>query len=326
MINVAIFGMGRAGQFRAEAIKNSERSVLVAAHDPTHGKVSPDLADTKESILSRKDIDAVVIATPTKYHAELAMEALKKGKHVLCEKPLGLNLSEALDMCACAKENSRMLHVGFNYRHMSHVRAAKARLDRGDIGRPMFVRCRYGHGGHPGYEKDWCTQKEFSGGGVLIEQAIHVLDLVRYLFGEPRKVLARTDCCFHKFSNTEDNAFLLLETQQGMAQIHVSWTQWMSIFELEIFGTDGYLRLEGRDGFYGPQKLTAGHRLPDHSRPTEVTQTFENSLAHWEIDWAAFENEIMGNVLQSNSHDGLQAQRLIEAAYASAAAKVWVEV
>jgi predicted dehydrogenase len=333
LLSVAIIGAGRVGGIRAGVIRRSAHSVLAAVADPDQARAQPLVAGTAadlnsdwKAVVARSDIDAVAVCTPTKFHAEVAIAALRAGKHVLCEKPLGRNAGEALSMCDAARAACRLLKTGFNYRHMAHVRRAKELLDAGVLGDLYFLRCRYGHGGRPGYEKEWCTDADLSGGGVLLEQGIHVFDLVRHLFGEPSQVLAQTQCFHWNFPVVEDNGFCILRTASGLvAQIHVSWTQWVNLFELEIFGREGYLRLEGRDGHYGPQRLTWGKRQPDHSRPAEERLEFAAADDSWQREWLEFERAIAeGSEPTGSAQDGLRAQQLIDAAYQSASGQSWV--
>lgn len=326
MINVALIGAGRVGAIRADRIRLSKRSQLVGVSDEETSRAAKlGSVITIEQILQREDIVAVVVSVPTKSHAEITNAALRVGKHVLCEKPLGMNSIEALNTIRIAEKAGKILHVGFDYRHMAHIKLAKDFIEKGAIGNPIFFRCRYGHGGRVGYEKEWCTQKKM-GGGALIEQGIHILDLVRHLFGEPSQVMCRTDCCFHKLKDTEDNAFLLLDTNKGLAQIHISWTQWKNLFEVEIFGTDGYIRLEGRGGYYGKQRLIYGIREKDHGIPSESVHEFDNSQDSWMGDWMEFEREILDGEKTDNAVNALQAQILVDAAYESEKTKSWVKV
>ncbi len=325
MINVALVGAGRVGTIRADRIRLSAISRLVGVYDSDTNraeKLGPVL--TLEQILQREDIAAVVVSVPTKDHATITNAALRAGKHVLCEKPLGMNPTEAADTIRIARENNRVLHVGFDYRHMAHVKFAKQMIGEGAIGEPIFFRCRYGHGGRVGYEKEWCTQREM-GGGALIEQGIHILDLVRHLFGEPTRVMCQNACYFHKLKNTEDNTFLLLGTDVGFAQIHISWTQWKNLFEVEIFGTDGYIRFEGRGGYYGPLKLTLAHRRKDHGAPLETVYDFFELGDSWAGDWQEFEREMQGEKT-TGVDNALRAQILVNAAYRSAETNSWVDV
>lgn len=335
LLRVAIIGAGRVGQIRAGVIRRAGGTVLAAVADTDRTRAEK-LADGAaaeattdwECIVSRSDIDAVVICTPTKSHSTIAIAALQSSKHVLCEKPLGRNVNEARSMFDAAHASGCLLKTGFNYRHMPHVRKAKELLDAGLLGFLHLLRCRYGHGGRPGYEKEWCTDAELSGGGVLLEQGIHIFDLVRRLLGEPSEILAETQRFFWPFPAVEDNAFCLLRTSSGqIAQIHVSWTQWVNLFELEVFGSDGYLRLEGRDGHYGPPRLTWGKRMPDHGRPAEQSFQFDEAVDSWGLEWREFQSAIEeAREPTGNASDGLRAQRLIDAAYQSASQHSWISI
>lgn len=271
-------------------------------------------------------VDAVVVCTPTKFHAEITNCALKAGKHVLCEKPLARSVAEAETMVDAAEQTGKLLKTGFNYRHMAHVRKAKELIEGGVLGPLYYLRCQYGHGGRPGYEKMWCTDLELSGGGVLLEQGVHIVDLVRHLLGEPTQVCAEALRAFWDFAAVEDNAFLLLKTDCGqIAQVHVSWTQWRNVLCLEIFGRDGYLTLSGRDGHYGPQRLIWGKRQLNHSRPEE--QVFEFALPDdsWEREWDEFQQAIKYHREPlANGFDGLRAIHVVQASYTSSHGHGWV--
>jgi predicted dehydrogenase len=319
-MNVALIGAGKIGRIRAEVIRQSE-SRLVAVHDANDiAAAKLGLPVSLDFIMTAKDINAVVICTPTKYHMPIAVSALHAGKHVLCEKPLGRTLQEA-KLVVQNVLPGQILHSGFNYRHLSHVKRAKKIIESGVLGDLMFFRSRFGNGGRPGYGKEWCTQKDLGGGGVTIEQAIHVFDLISFLFGDPERIVANMDLCYHGFPDTEDNVFCMIKTSGGTATVHVSWTQWTNLFEVEIFGTEGYLRLEGRDGSYGPPRLYHGIRNDDHTRPFEHEIDLPDESS-WALDWAEFEQEVESGI---NGAYGLMAQRMVEAAYKSVD-KGWVNI
>lgn len=251
---------------------------------------------------------------------------MKAGKHVLCEKPLAMSADDAAALDFIAKQAGKVLKVGFNYRYMAHVQKAKDLIELGKIGKPYFLRCKFGHGGRVGYEQDWCTNVGLSGGGVLLEQGIHVFDLVRYLFGEPTSVVATVDQFHFPLLSAEDNGFVMMRCGEKVAQFHISWTNWKNVFELELYGSDGYLRLEGRDGHYGPQRLVFGTRKPDHSRPEEIEWNWPTDRA-WSMEWKEFRDAIAENRQPNGSAaDGARAQALVEAAYRSADGDGWVEV
>jgi predicted dehydrogenase len=142
------------------------------------------------------------------------------------------------------------------------------------------------------------------------------------------QVAAQIPRFFWNFPAVEDNSFLLFKTAVGqVAQIHVSWTQWVNIFLFEIFGRDGYLRLTGRDGHYGPQKLVWGRRQLNHGRPDEQSFDFEPPDDSWVREWSEFCDAIKtGCKPQGSAEDGLRALQLIEGAYRSARNNEWIDV
>jgi predicted dehydrogenase len=335
MLSVAIVGAGGIGRIRAKSILELKRGRVSWVADVDSARAN-ELAsfcsaaatgDWREAI-SDPDVDAVIVSTPTKFHAEIAVGALQAGKHVLCEKPLARTVDEAEAIVNAARHAGRVLKTGFNYRQMAHVRKAQELLGQGAIGPQYFLRCRYGHGGRPRYEAHWCTDADLSGGGVLQEQGIHMVDLVRVFLGEPVRVMAEIRRYFWGFDQVEDNCFCLFETAAGQcAQLHVSWTQWKNVLDIEIFGRDGYLRLEGRDGHYGPQRLVWGKRQPTHGRPIEEEFTFDDADSPWDREWCEFLELIgCGANRSDTARLGLQTQRLIDAAYRSAARHGWVGI
>jgi predicted dehydrogenase len=335
LLSAVIIGAGGVGSIRARSISSSSlgRVCAVADIDPARAQALAEpfsatfTVDWREAV-SRPDIDVVVVSTPTKFHAEIAVEALLAGKHVLCEKPLARTTEEGRRMVETAHRANRVLKTGFNYRQMAHTRKACELIEAGAIGPVYFLRCRYGHGGRPGYEQHWCTDADLSGGGVLQEQGIHMVDLVRMFLGEPSRVVAEMRRYFWSFQEVEDNCFCMFETPAGqMAQLHVSWTQWLNILEIEIFGRDGYLRLEGRDGHYGPQRLTCGRRQPNHSRPAEEVFSFPGRDDSWSREWREFVELVRnGKGPLAAAEEGLRTQQLVEAAYRSARQKCWIEI
>lgn len=335
MFSVALVGAGRIGGIRARIIQSSDDAVLRAVADVDAARAEAlareagaMAAPDWRGVVTSPQVDLVVVSTPTKFHQEIAITALEAGKHVLCEKPLARNIQEAERMVKAACSAGRILKTGFNYRHMAHVRKAKELIEAGRLGPLYFLRCRYGHGGRPGYEKDWCTDHELSGGGVLLEQGIHILDLVRYLFAEPSALVAQIQRFFWAFPVVEDNCFCLLQSEAGQsAQIHVSWTQWINLLHLEIFGRDGYLQLEGRDGHYGRQRLTWGKRKATHGRPDEEVFEFSPEDQSWQWEWREFLDAVrQGREPLANGWEGLRAQSLVEAAYRSATDGIWVKI
>jgi predicted dehydrogenase len=278
-------------------------------------------------VVDRDDLDALIVATPPHLHAQISIAAMKNGKHVLCEKPLARTLAEAREMVATAKETGRVLKCGFNHRHHPAIQQARRWFEEGRIGDPVFVRARYGIGGRPGYEREWRANPEVVSGGQLMEQGIHVVDLARWFLGEFSQVTALVETNFWNIKPLEDNAFALYRTTTGTAaSIHSSLTQWKNLFSFELSGRDGYITVEGLGGGYGTERVALGKR--DFTAPfTEEVVEFRGEDRSWHDEWQEFVTAVNeGREPLGNAADGLEAIRLVFAAYESAKAGRTVEL
>jgi predicted dehydrogenase len=250
----------------------------------------------------------------------VTLAALAAGKHVLCEKPLGRNAQEAAQMVEAAERANRILKVGFNHRHHPALQQAHELAQAGTIGRLMTIRAAYGHGGRPGYDQEWRAQADLSGGGELLDQGVHIVDLCRWFLGDFVQVSAMLGTWFWKVAPLEDNGFALLRTEAGqIALLHTSWTQWKNLFRFEVFGRDGYLVVDGLGGSYGVERLTLGVRRPESGPPDERAWEFPGPDLSWQTEWQEFKSAIqMGCQPLGNGHDGLRAAQVIDAFYESA--------
>lgn len=324
-MKVGIVGCGLIGRKRALALENDDR--LVACCD-TQSEIAQEFAtefkcknlENVSDLLANSDFDVLIVAITNKYIQSITEVALKLGKHVLSEKPLGRNALEAAGMVQVASFHGKLLKTGFNHRFHPALWNAKALFDSGEIGKILFIRGRYGHGGRPGMEKEWRASKDLSGGGELLDQGVHLIDLSRWFAGDIRTAFGKAKTKFWDME-VEDNAFMLLESESGVdIQLQVSWTNWKNIFSFEIFGTDGYLKIEGLGGSYGPEILEFGKRKKEGGRPDIEIFEFPSEDISWVKEWQEFKaaikekREPIGNGL-----DGLRANQVIEAIYESSA-------
>jgi predicted dehydrogenase len=272
-MRLTIIGCGLIGSKRAAAAGAHE---IVAVCDPVPERrerlarqtSARAIADWREAV--GVDADAVVIATPHDQLAQIALAAVEAGRHVLVEKPAGRRPAEVAPLVAAAEKHSRIVKVGFNHRFHPAIARAKALADEGRIGSLLFVRGRYGHGGRIGYEKEWRFQPEISGGGELIDQGSHLIDLSRWFLGDLTLAYGAVPSYFWP-ARVEDNCFLALAGEQNrIAWLHASWTEWKNLFVFEIMGRDGKLTIEGLGGSYGTERLTL-HRMLPQMGPPETT-------------------------------------------------------
>ena len=344
MIRVGIVGCGLIGNKRAQVIKKDPESFLCAVADlnvlPAAGLLK-ECGEGKgvaykdwEEMLEKEPLDAVVVATPNKFLKKITLRAAQQGMHVLCEKPLGKNIWEAERMVAVAGENGVILKTGFNHRYHPGIFKAHEMVEKGELGPLYFIRCVYGHGGRPGYDKEWRASKEICGGGELLDQGVHVVDLFRWFMGDFDEAYGHTPTYFWNME-VEDNAFAVFRGEKGQtASMHTSWTQWKNRFTFEVFGEAGYMIINGLGGSYGTETLTVGKRPMDESRtvyvggvPEEETTIFDGPDLSWDLEWGEFTTAIReGREPLGSGKDGLEANRMIAAVYESAKTNRPVEI
>jgi predicted dehydrogenase len=265
--NFCLVGAGRMGARWVEVISNSAdaRLGLVIDRDQAVGralaqKYGAAWAPPLDARLRDKAIDAVLVAVPHKFLFPYARLALLAGKHVLVEKPGSRTAREMQELIKLARRQKRVLAIGFNYRFYDAIARAKKIASSGKIGKINFIRMRHGHGGRPGYGQEWRMNKSMAGGGVLMDQGVHLIDLSHwFLPGGFSQISAARSANFWKTA-VEDNAFVLLKNRQSqIVSLYVGITQWKPIFSLEIFGSRGYCLVEGLGRKYGGREiLTVG--------------------------------------------------------------------
>lgn len=328
-MNVGIIGAGRQGRRRARALEAfaDDRLVAVADADPsaaerlaaTYGSVAcPDW----RALLDLGDVDTVLVCTPPDSHAAITIAALARDRHVLVEKPLARSSEEAEPIVAAAEKalaRGVVCAVGFNYRHHPGIQQARRWVDEGAIGDLMYARMRHGIGGRQDYAADWRAAVETSGGGELLDQGVHLLDLARWFFGDFNEVKAMLATAYWPIAPLEDNAFVLLRTARDqVVQLHVSWTEWRNLFSLELFGQDGYVRVEGLGGSYGTERAILGRR--DFEAPfSEEAIDYRGEDRSWRSEWAEFrEAALARRGASAGPPDGLASLVAAAAVYAAA--------
>src|SRR5258708_2186720 len=324
-IRVGIVGAGLIGAKRAEAIRRTRAGKLIAIADVDHArakvlaaKYGVESAGEWKKFVARKDLDAIIVAVPNAFSAPIVLAALRAGKHVLCEKPFGVTSKESKAMLAAATRAKKIVKVGFNHRFHAAIIKAHEIFERGGIGKVLLIRSRYGHGGRKGMEKEWRFNKEISGGGELLDQGVHIIDLARWFAGEPTTVYGLTETKFWD-TKLDDNAFALMKNKQATVSFHVSTTNWKNLFSFEVFGELGYLQIDGKGGSYGEEVLTYGKRLPEFGgAPIQQVFKFPGNDESWEREWKHFADAAnRGRKVMSDATDGLRVNEIIEAIYRS---------
>jgi predicted dehydrogenase len=267
-------------------------------------------------LMNRTDIDAVVIATPQDSQVEIARGAIAAGIHVLVEKPAARHVDELRDLPELAAKHNVRVRVGFNHRYHRAFRQARHLVDSGLLGPLLFVRARYGHGGRPGYANEWRAQPLRSGGGELIDQGVHLIDLARWFLGEFVEVTGFAHTYFWDMP-VEDNAFMLLKTATRQAAfMHVSCTEWKNTFSWELYGRDGKLHIEGLGGSYGVERLSWYKNLPDMGPPETTIWEYPMEDNSWGIEMAEFLEDIRSSREPSAGlNDAIAALTVVDKLY-----------
>jgi len=321
IFGVGIIGCGLIGQKRAKALGSGGRLVACAdidvnrAESLAKGTNSKVFRDWRE-LVWLPNVDVVIVATLHDSLAEITLNAIEAGKHVLVEKPAARTAAELDPVMAAAAQRGVKVHVGFNHRYHRSLRKAKEIVDTGALGELMFIRARYGHGGRIGYDKEWRSKPELSGGGELIDQGPHLIDLSRWFLGEFAEVRGFAHTYFWDMP-VDDNGFMLLKTaKKQVAFLHASCTEWKNLFSMEIYGKDGKLDLSGLGGSYGLEKLTWYKMLPEMGPPETTSWEYPMGDDSWAVEVAEFFEDIRSDrVPAAGLGDAHAALTIIEKIY-----------
>lgn len=327
MIRIGIAGFGKIGQLRHQILSKHHGFEVVSILEKNHEAVIPEgifRAKTYQELLDQ-DLDAVIICAFNDVLAEYTIEALKKNIHVFCEKPPARTVKELMKVSAQYLESKVVLKYGFNHRYHYSVIEAKRMISEGKFGKLISARGVYGKAGSIDYDKNWRNYKKVSGGGILIDQGIHMLDLLRYLSEDEFTVKHALVKTLFWNIEAEDNAFILLEGEKGaIASIHSSATQWKHKFLLELTFENGYINLDGilsGTRSYAPETIKYGLREFEDitwamGKPQEHTIWFENDHS-WQLEIEEFYNSIEGiqKVENGSIDDAVKTLSLVESVY-----------
>jgi predicted dehydrogenase len=320
-VKAAVIGCGLIGRKRALAFTDSveligcfDEAALVA--EKFASEFDTRKFDSISELLEVPDLKFVVIATRHDSLHSLAIAALKAKKHVFIEKPGAINLFKLEEVYEEARKSELKVHVGYNHRHHPAIKKALELCGNGSIGDIMFIRGRYGHGGRLGYEKEWRADKAKSGGGELIDQGTHLIDLCIQLLGELKVDYAATPNYFWDMQ-VEDNVFMSLKSNSGqIAFLQASCTEWKNMFSMEIYGKNGKIELTGLGRSYGEETLTFHKMLPEMGPPLSQTWSFPEPDNSWEIEMGEFIDDIKTGASNSDNLDSsLEVLRVISEIY-----------
>jgi len=320
-LSYAIVGCGLIGRKRAAALQPGQ---LRYACDLDAGRAA-ELAELYAGSAAITDfqvaladpaVSAVIVATLNGALAPIALAAVRAGKHVLLEKPGALNAAQLRTVLAAAQSSGAKVRLGYNHRFHPALQKARELADAGVLGPMMFVRARYGHGGRKGYDREWRADPKLSGGGELIDQGVHLIDLAHWFLGEFTTIDGHATTSFWDMP-VDDNAFLSLRTAAGQtAWLHASCTEWKNLFSLELYGRDAKIAIDGLGGSYGQERCTYYKMLPQMGPPETTVWDYPAGDGSWSLELASFEEDIRTNRAPSPGlPEGIRILEIVEAIY-----------
>ncbi len=319
-IGFGIVGCGLIGRKRLASLPPGSVRAVCDLDLARAKNLAPDAncfaTDNFDLFLEHPSVDAVIVATLNASLSDLAARAVLEGKHVLVEKPAARTVAELDALADAARVRSVRVRVGYNHRYHPALQKARAIVDSGVLGPLMFIRARYGHGGRVGYDREWRANPQLSGGGELIDQGVHLIDLAGWFLGDFTNVEGHAATYFWDMP-VDDNAFLNLRTAGGQtAWLHVSCSEWKNLFSFEIYGRHGKLHIEGLGGSYGVERLTYYRMLPEMGPPETTIWEYPRGDDSWRIEMDHFLEDIrLGRTPTPGLKEARAALAVVETIY-----------
>lgn len=299
-VKFAVIGCGLIGRKRLTALARIQRASVRYACDLdalraadaaqlVHGCAA---ATDFQAVVRDPGVDAVIVATLNGSLAPIALAAVQAGKHVLVEKPGALNSAQLRAVQEAARRTGARVRIGYNHRYHPAIQKMRRLVDEGALGPLMFLRARYGHGGRTGYDREWRANPALSGGGELIDQGVHLIDLAGWFLGEFPHVDGHAATYFWDMK-VDDNAFVALRTASGQtAWLHASCTEWKNLFSFELYGRDAKIAIDGLGGSYGVERLAYYKMLPEMGPPETTIFEYPRGDQSWAAEIEAFIDDV----------------------------------
>jgi predicted dehydrogenase len=320
-MRVGLIGCGLIGEKRSRSLGTAHLAVCAdVVLERAQAVAAPAKAVATDNwlrVIESSEVDVVIVSATNDLLAKITKAAVENGKHVLVEKPGAINVKELDELITLSKRQQVLVRVGFNHRYHRAIRKAHDLYESGALGDLMFVRGRYGHGGRLGYEKEWRSIPAKSGGGELIDQGVHLIELARWFLGDFNKVTGTVHTYFWDMP-VEDNAFLLLETaNKQTAFLHASCTEWKNTFSFEIYGKKAKVHVEGLGGSYGTERLHLYAMLPQMGPPETTIWEYPMPDNSWELEFSEFLEDIrLGRNPSVDLRNARAALEIVETVYA----------
>ena len=326
-VKFGIAGYGKMGKIREESILNSPDTKLISIYEVSechHNDKDIVQCNSFDELLAT-DIDAVIVSAYVSVAADYVIRALNAGKHVFCEKPPSMTAKEMQKVIETEKKMGRVLKYGFNHRFHYSAMEAKKVINDGGMGKMLWMRGVYGKAGSIDFHDNWRNYKNYSGGGILLDQGIHMIDLFRYFSNDEFTCLSSHLTSSFWNVECEDNAFLTLKSKNDIvATLHSSATQWKHKFLLEMAFENGFINLDGilsSTRSYAPETMIIGKREFEDitfamGKPKESITYYEYDNS-WSLELSEFIDAIHGKNAINNgtSSDALEIMKITDFVY-----------
>ena len=327
-LRVGIAGYGVVGKTRHKVLAQHEAFDVVAVSDISFKENPTDLDNINtyydyKDLINTEDLDVLFVSVPNKLASEATLKGLKKGLHVFCEKPPARSLEELYPIRDFLQENTDLkLMYGFNHRFHASIIDAISIIRDGSLGKVVNLRGVYGKSSMISFNQtDWRTKRSESGGGILLDQGIHMLDLMRYFAGDFTSVHSFISNSFWNF-DVEDNAYVMMKSDNGIvAQLMSSATQWQHTFNLNVTLERGSLILGGlrtSSKSYGEETLTIISSDPAelNTEPQVEERSYDEDIS-WDEEIKCFANVLLNSdkIENGSIDEALKIMELIEKIY-----------
>lgn len=322
ILTFAQIGCGLIGRKRATALRGRGRLRYACDLDPARAAEIARLDPMGQPIgdfrvaLADPAVNAIVVSTLNASLTPIAAAAIDAGKHVLIEKPGALNARQLQALQEKARSRNVRVRIGYNHRFHPALQKAHALVTAGELGPLMFLRARYGHGGRKGYDREWRADPVQSGGGELIDQGVHLIDLSGWFLGEFATVQGHATTSFWDMP-VDDNAFISLRTAANQtAWLHASCTEWKNLFSLELYGRNAKLAIDGLGGSYGLERLAFYRMLPEMGPPETTVWEYPRGDDSWALEMQAFIDDIqLGRIPTPGLDEAIRTLQIVETIY-----------
>jgi len=321
-LKVGIAGYGVVGKRRHQYIDTHPILKVVAVCDQSYSekKIIENgvICLTNYHDLLKENLDILFVCLPNDIAADVTIAGLENNLHVFCEKPPGRNVEDIKRVIEVEnKHNDLKLKYGFNHRYHDSVKLALDKIQSGELGSVINVRGVYGKSRIISFAGGWRSNRDVAGGGILLDQGIHMVDLMRLFCGEFVEVKSFIDNSYWKH-DIEDNAYAIMKDTKGrVAMLHSTATQWQHRFVMDIALTEGYMELHGilsGSKSYGEEKIIIGQR-DDESMNGQMQSNTVNFLNDnsWRDEIFEFADTILNNkpVTSGTSNDALETMKLV---------------